>query len=148
MKMKRIYHPYTSWEETSHNMWGTVPDREKALRSAILFTGNAMLYGEYMRRVVLEWPISCENALTDANLSRKAWVGHAAVALALNIPEDITRQAWGFLSDGQRTLANAEARRAIEYWTERHIQGGDVCSDMGEQMLFEWDSRRGSYGAC
>lgn len=145
--MRRIYHPYTSWEEVSHNMWGEVHDRKKALQSAIEFTGNAMLYGEYMRRVVLEWPISCENALTDVNLSRKAWLGHAAVSLALNIPEDITREAWGFLSDEQRTLANAEARRAIEHWTERHLKGGDVRDDVGEQMLFEWYSRRDPYGA-
>lgn len=146
--MKRIYHPYTNWEEVSHNMWGEVSDRKEALQAAIKFTGNPMLYGEYMRRVISEWPISCENALTDKNLSRKAWVGRAAVALALAIPEDITRQAWGFLSDEQRTLANAEARRAIEYWSERHLQGGGIRDDVGEQMLFEWDTRRGSDEAC
>lgn len=134
--MKRIYHPFNKWEEIAHNMWGDVPDKEKALIQAIEFTSNAKVYGEYMQRVVREWPISCENALTDSNLSKKAWIGHAATALALQVPEDIVRKAWGFLTDEQRTLANAEATRAIKSWEKHYLEGEHIRENMGGTLLF------------
>jgi hypothetical protein len=90
-KFKRVYHPYWEWEEVPHNMWGTVENKKEWVQRAIEFTGNHNLYGSYMMRVIQEWPISCENALTDSSLNRRAWVGHAAVALALQCPEDIVR---------------------------------------------------------
>lgn len=120
MKIKRVYHDCRLWEEVAANMWGEATDRKQALEQAIAFTGDHALYGSFMTRVVNEWPISCENALTDESLNKKAWIGHAAVALALNIPEDITRQAWGFLTDEQRLLANREAARALREWEDAY----------------------------
>lgn len=114
--LTRVWRPVDTWEEIKANMWGDVQDRATFLRRAILFTGNYRLYGRYMLRVVNEWPNSCENALTDMSLNRKAWVGHAACALALGCPEDITRQAWGHLTNEQRALANGQADRAISHW--------------------------------
>lgn len=140
MKLKRIYHPYEKWEEIKHNMWGKVENRASMLERAIGFTGNHKLYGQYMMRVINEWPISCENALTDRNLNQKAWVGHAACALALNCPEDITRNAWGYLTDEQRFLANREAARAIACWNENYSKDKAPHPDMGKQVLLEWDT--------
>jgi hypothetical protein len=60
--------------------------------------------------------LSCEQNLTKLDTNRKAWIGHAAVALAIQCPEDIVRQAWGFLSDEQQKLANKKAQEAIEQW--------------------------------
>ena len=116
MKFNRVYHPYWDWEEVDANMWGYVKNRSAFLRKAIDFTGDHKKYGRFMLRVVSEWPVSCENSLTDYNLNRKAWVGHAACAMAIGCPEDITREAWGKLSDEQRLLANREAARAIQRW--------------------------------
>ena len=141
MALRRVYHRWDDWEEVEHNMWGEVDDRQTMLQQAVEFTGKAGLYGSFMRRVILEWPISCENALTDPSLNRKAWIGHAASALALGCPEDITRKAWSFLDDEQRTLANREANRAIQTWEDNYRKGGGVCEDVGAQMLFGfWDS--------
>lgn len=136
MKFKRVYHPYSEWEEVKYNMWGTVSDRDSKLLEAIEFTGNHILYGSYMRKVVEEWPISCENALTDYFLNRKAWLGHAACALAIQCPEDIIRLAWGKLTDEQQLLANKEAERAIQTWEYNYIKGKELYKDMGEPMLF------------
>lgn len=139
MKISRVYHPYWAWEEVAHNMWGSVPDRRSALRDAVTFTGNHRRYGAAMMRVVGEWPISCENALTDRSLNQKAWVGHAACALAIQCPEDIVRQAWGLLTDEQRFLANKEANRAIRRWRLDYCARHGVREQVGEQMLLEWD---------
>lgn len=97
-------------------MWGSVPKREHYLNLAIAFTGNAELYGECMLHVANEWPHSCEHNLTDRSQNRRAWIGHAACALAFRCPEDIVRQAWSRLTEQQQNEANAKADEAIGYW--------------------------------
>lgn len=131
----RVYHPYDRWEEVTAGMWSEVEDRKGWLARAIAFTGNHKLYGEYMMKVVVLWPISCENALTDTALNRKAWIGHAACALALGCPEDITREAWGHLTDEQRLLANEEADRAVRAWEYAYRKDHDLYGPMGEPLL-------------
>lgn len=140
-KFKRVYHEFSEWEELENNMWGTVEDTKQYLDWAIKFTGNHKKYGEYMQRVVSEWPVSCENALTDHSLNKRAWIGHAACALAFKCPEEIVRKAWGFLTDEQQLLANREADRAIQTWEHNYAKSIGVCADMGKQMLFKWNSR-------
>ncbi len=140
IKNKRIYHPFQLWEEIPANMWGDVNNRKEYLDRAIEFTGNHKLYGEHMRRVVLEWKFSCENALTDEALNKRAWVGHAACAMAIGCPEDITRKAWSKLTDEQRLLANKEATRAIQIWQNARLKDTGICNDMGDKMLFQWDT--------
>jgi hypothetical protein len=135
-KFKRVYHPYWEWEEVPHNMWGTVENKKEWVQRAIEFTGNHNLYGSYMMRVIQEWPISCENALTDSSLNRRAWVGHAAVALALQCPEDIVREAWKHLSYEQQLLANKEADGAIAAWEQSYIKDKGLQPAMGGSMLF------------
>lgn len=114
----RVWHPYTIWEDYLHNMWDIVSKEEESilLPRAIQFTGDALLYGSFMLRIVIEWPISCEHNLTNQALNQRAWVGHAATALALNCPEYITRKAWWMLSDQQRIEADAQADNAIHVW--------------------------------
>jgi hypothetical protein len=139
MKLKRVYHPYDLWEEIKYNMWGS-PYDSQALSMAITFIGNHMLYGQWMIKVVNDWPISCENAFTNDSLNKKAWLGHAAVAYAMQIPESITRKAWGFLTYEQRILANKKATNAIAVWYDNYTRNKEVHKNMGEQMLFEWDT--------
>ena len=134
-KFKRVWHPYTTWEEVQFNMWGTVDDRASWIKRAIDFTGDHILYGSYMMRVISEWPISCENALTDYYMNRKAWIGHAAAALAMNCPEDITRQAWKELTNEQQYLANKEASRAIRTWENMYIESKQLRESMGGALL-------------
>lgn len=137
MKFKRVYHPCWDWEELNANMWGSVSNRAAYLKKAIKFTGDHKKYGRFMMRVVSEWPISCENALTDYSLNRKAWVGHAACAMALGCPEDITRQAWSELTDEQRLLANREAERAIQHWERSYTKSNGLCSQVESEGLFD-----------
>lgn len=141
MKLKRIWLPIDCWEEIRFNMWGDVSNRRLFLQRAVIFTGNHRLYGRYMQRVTLEWPNSCINALTDYNLNRKAWIGHAACALALLCPEDITRQAWGLLTDEQRILANRQASRAIQSWEMRYRASLGIRAHMANPLLFARNTR-------
>lgn len=89
---------------------------------AVHFTGNHIEYGKAMIRVINEWPISCEQNLTNLSQNRKAWIGHAACALEHGIPESVVRSAWGCLTKRQQDLANDAAQRAIEAWEENHAR--------------------------
>lgn len=119
---RRIYHPYWNWEDYKAGMWRAVSkeDAEALLEEAITFTGDAETYGEYMQRVIVEWPVACEHNLTERSMNRLAWVGHAATALAIGAPEHITRQAWAFLTTQQQDAANAKAEQAVKDWEARH----------------------------
>lgn len=131
--MKRVFHPYWNWEDCEAGMWRpiTAEERRVLLPKAIEFTGNAELYGSFMRRVVREWPIACEHNLTDDSLNQKAWVGHAAACLAIGAPEDVTRHAWGYLTQEQQDLANRQAELAIHEWNQAYQkQGGQLHIEM------------------
>ncbi len=114
-----VWHPFTLWEEVSHNMWGDYPRRATWRQIAAAFTGDADLYGQWMRRVADEWPASCAHNLTKPG-DKRAWIGHAAVAMAIKCPEDIVREAWGDLTDEQRERANNKAAEAIDYWRKKN----------------------------
>ena len=103
-------------------MWGKVKDRSNYLQRAIEFTGDWNLYGSYMMKVVNEWGYSCEHNLSDRSQNRKAWIGHAACALAFKCPEDIVRKAWGHLTEDQQRRANNMADRAIKEWEKRYAK--------------------------
>lgn len=115
-----IWHPYWLWEEVNFNMWGDVEKKKDWLNKAIEFTGNHELYGMWMIKVADDWIYSCQHNLTKYDTNRKAWIGHAAVAYAIQCPEDIVRNAWGFLTKEQRDLANNQALIAIEYWENKN----------------------------
>lgn len=114
--MNKIWHHYEKWECFQNGMWSNAVKKNSLLKKAIVFTGDSKLYGSFMREVIKAWPMTCEHHLTDLNSNRKAFIGHAAACLALKCPEDITRQAWGYLSKTQQDDANLEAERAIELW--------------------------------
>lgn len=116
----RIWHPYWLLEENNFNMWGNVENNEKYLQKAIKFIRDHKLYGKYMLEVVKQWKYSCEHNLSCITQNRRAWIGHAACALAMKCPEHIVREAWGFLTEKQQILANKEADKAIRRWEKQN----------------------------
>ena len=139
--MKRIFHHYENWEDFQCGMWRTVSgnDRIVFLQRAIEFTGDAELYGSFMQRVLIEWPITCEHNLSDTSQNRKAWIGHAATCLAIDCPEDITRSAWARLSQQQQVDANDQAQQAIDKWeSENERKNTGIHSKVGVSGLQAW----------
>lgn len=112
--MKRIYHHWTKLEEYKNGMWKNLsPEKEKQmLVKAIAFTGDTVLYGDWMMVVIVKWPYSCEHNLTCQDMNRQAWVGHAACCLAIGCPEHITRLAWHQLSTPKQINANLKRETA------------------------------------
>jgi hypothetical protein len=139
--MKRIYKPYTEWEDYLNGMWRKLPPEEEntMLEIAIKFTGNAELYGKAMEEVVKAWPITMQNTLSNTSVNRKAFLGHCAVQYKINCPEYITRMAWKYLSTNQRHDANKKAEINIKHW-ENEIRNKPVHKTLGKQLLLEWPS--------
>lgn len=131
---------------------------EKLTELAIQFTSNHILYGEAMRKVIYTWKYSCENFLTDKNINRKAWLGHAACSLEHSLPENIVRMAWKQLTDDQREKANLQAEKYIKEWEKNYLcklqttqldlfdenRNREIREKLGEKMLLKRTSRRTS----
>lgn len=122
MSLNEFWHPFWLWEEVKFNMWGDVDSKQAWLKKAIDFTGNHKLYGYWMVKVANEWTYSCQHNLTKVGTNKKAWIGHAAAAYAIQCPEDIVRAAWSHLTEEQQYLANNEALKAIKHWEDNVCQ--------------------------
>lgn len=127
--MKQIYTPYWEWECFKNSMWKKKSD-DVLLQKAIEFTGNHLEYGKAMREVVLKWPSTMLNHLTNESINKKAFIGHCACSYKLGIPENIVRQAWKYLNQDQQRLANKEAEKAFELWRNQYMK------KLGATMLF------------
>ena len=117
LPIKQIYHHYAKWEDVG--MWYSITDKGQEynkIQEAIKFTGDHKLYGSWMLKVVELWTFSCEHNLSNTSINRQAWIGHAAAYLAIQSPEELTRQAWWELTEEQRNLANKQADKAIKIW--------------------------------
>lgn len=135
--IKQVYVPYWEWEDFINGMWSKSNDEEKDLKTAIEFTGDHLKYGAAMKRVIIEWPRTMLNSLTNPSINKRAFLGHCAVCLELKIPEYITRQAWKRLTDQQRYDADQVAQETINEWTKQYgEQNKPVRAIVGETLLF------------
>jgi len=125
--LKRVYYSFDKWEDYKLGMWRKVPSglEEQFLKAAILFTGDAELYGTYMIRAINEWPFGCEHNLSCTGMNRQAYIGHAATCIALTCPEYITRLAWHQLTKDQQDKANDKADIAINIWEQNYAKDKD-----------------------
>ena len=69
-----------------------------------------------MRKVIMDWPRTMENSLTNMAINQRAFVGHCACCYDFNCPEYITRMAWKHLTERQRIEADAIAQKHINNW--------------------------------
>lgn len=124
-KLKRVFHPYTLWEDAQAGMWRNVvgEERQAYLIQAANLMKDPVSFLAFMTRVIHEWPYACEANLTTRSINRQAWIGHAATVLAVGAPEDVTRQAWWTLNQAEQDLGNAAADAAIAEWEATYLRG-------------------------
>lgn len=130
--MKADLRPYTEWEDWRAGMYRDVPreDEERLTMAAASLLADAHRLGAAMRDVTAEWKHASEANLHEPPNNR-AWLGQAACAFACDVPEHLTRAAWGRLTDDQRVEANRVADRVIDEWkyrTRRNPQM-ELCFD-------------------
>lgn len=116
--MNRIYHHYSMLEETKAGMWNIPSGQElkRLNKMALKYMQSIKKFSAGMHRVIKEWKYSCEHNLTIISSNRVAWLGQAAVCLAIGAPESCTRVSWYFLTNEQRDKANQSAEIMIQKW--------------------------------
>ena len=145
--VKRIYHPYDKWEcfdagffEPAHC---TRSDYENFQRQYAEFLRDSQLFDFAISRVFDEWPISCENFLTNNQINRVAWLGQASACIEIGLPSSFRGGFWR-LSATEQDIANGIAFVRIKEWIIEHNKSeknnSGVHSGMDCQLLFEWDT--------
>lgn len=120
--IKRVFHPYTKWEDYTHGFYENCSGKEKEskLEKCIILFNSEQLTREYMFRVVNEWKYSCEHNLTNESLNQIAYIGQAACCLYASIPNTITMEAWSMLSQDVQERSNKIAKEAIKEWNKQN----------------------------
>lgn len=126
----RVHHPYTALEEyhPDGGMWAIppAPMRGRYIAATSALMSDPAAFMRAMRRALVEWPRSTENALSNPSLNHRAWIGHAGCYLATGSPEETTRLGWHELDDAEQYAANAAADTVIAEWRRAHA--GDLTA--------------------
>lgn len=118
--MKADFRPYTEWEDFKAGMYrdALAADREPLEKAAVALLSDQHRLVSAMRSVTTEWRLAAEANLHEPPNNR-AWLGQAACCYAAGVPEELTRAAWGRLTDSQRIAANRVADQVIDDWRHR-----------------------------
>lgn len=115
--MERIFHHYNKWEDFHAGMYDECKEgRKERVKQAASILGTPSICRKAMEKVIAEWRIATEYNLSNAEINRKAWLGQAACSCYAGIHEDETREAWGIMTESQRTEANRIAASIIRKW--------------------------------
>lgn len=118
--MKADWRPYTEWEDWQAGMYrdASAGERESLIAAAAGLLADPNRLAAAMRGVTVDWRFASEANLHEPPNNR-AWLGQAACCYAAAVPEEMTRAAWGLLTDEQRHAANRVADRVIDEWKYR-----------------------------
>lgn len=135
--IKQVWIPYWEWEDFINGMWSKSKDETADLKTAIEFTGDHIRYGNAMKKVIIAWPRTMMNSLTNSSINKRAFLGHCAASFELSIPEYITRMAWKQLTDEQRFNADKVAQQTIDEWTTTYeSRNKPIHQSMASALLF------------
>jgi hypothetical protein len=115
--MKRIYHHWETWECVQAGMYSSLSDidHEDTLERYAEFLRDIPRFRAALERVLSEWPISCEQFLSNDSINRIAWLGQASMCIDTGIPR-LFRGGFKLLSDSEQRSANAAAQDALTTW--------------------------------
>lgn len=117
--MDRIWHPWWDWECFKARFYETSPpqgmSREEAKRAYAEFLRDIPRFEAALKRVLREWPNSCEQFLSNANINRIAWLGQASMCIETGVPSHF-KSGFQFLSEDEKRAANAKAREFLNLW--------------------------------
>ena len=120
--MKRIYHPYSLWEDHKHGFYNNCSGKEKEEKTQAVLNmfNSAELTKEYMTRVINEWVYSCQHNFTNESLNKIAYLGQAACCIYAGIPNTITMNAWSMLTKEVQDRADGIAKECINKWINQN----------------------------
>ena len=137
LKIKQVFSPYTAWEDWQCGLWADVrgEHRDELRRQSVELLCDIERFTEACRATVERWSVASAANLTNGEQNRRAWLGQASCCFAHGAPEDVTREAWGLLTESQRDEANAVAEFVISSW-EREYRRFVLCQK--DQLVFQF----------
>lgn len=119
-------------------------ETEKAKERYAAFLRDTTGFRAALERVVSEWPISCEQFLSNESTNRIAWLGQASMCIATGIPRKF-RGGFMLLSPEEQRIANSTADEALQKWLVVHAKTDSaIRKRVAKTWVPEWYSRRGS----
>jgi len=120
--MKRIYHPYTLWEDFRRGFYDNCSglDKKEKIEKVIEMFSSKELTREFMMLAIDEWKYSCEHNLTNGGMNKIAYLGQAACCLYSDVPSTITMESWSKLTPEVQEEANKIANEVLEIWIDRN----------------------------
>lgn len=121
-KNKQIFHPYWDWECFHAGFFETSPPsnmtKDEAKYAYYLFLRDLPRFEAALQRVLLEWPISCEQFLSNSSINRIAWLGQASMCIETGVPSYF-KSGFQFLSATEKNAANNMAKKYLDLWLNK-----------------------------
>lgn len=112
--MKRYYEKYTEWEDFKNGMYElSSEENDKLILLSCNLLSDKTKFLNACNLVIEKWKISTKVHLTNNSINKKAWLGQAACSLMHNVPELLTKVAWGKLDFRVQNTANEVAYNVI-----------------------------------
>lgn len=118
-KIKQIWHPYWNWECFHAGMYSNSSsiDMDAGREMYRQFLADIERFTLAMYRVILLWPISCEQFLTNPTMNRIAWLGQSSMCIETGVPRKF-KSGFMLLAPQQQNAANAAAEKVLIEWIE------------------------------
>jgi hypothetical protein len=118
--MKRIYHTWEKWECYPAGFYENKPSDKTKTHDECQEIYRSLLsdldrFEEALKRVLSDWPNSCEHYLSNENMNRIAWLGQASLCISEGIPA-IYRGGLNMLTEDQQLAANLMALKYLNVW--------------------------------
>lgn len=132
--MEQIFKHYEEWEDFKAGMFSLneVSNKDEKLQDAINLLSNSSSFYLTLRDVCMIWRVATDVNLTNKRQNRRAWLGAAACMFKYNVPEYITREAWGMLDEKVQILANSVADKIIFEYEREDFR---VHKNVGSSLL-------------
>lgn len=113
--MNQFFKEFHYWEDYINGMYRIEKNKNESelINLSILMLTDLKLFEKTCSDVLINWTISSRVNLTNKQCNRKAWLGHACCNYKFNVPEILTRTAWGALNNIQQIEANNVAQKFI-----------------------------------
>ena len=119
----RIFHTWDKWECYQNGFFAErCPDGISQENAEIMFSDfikDTKLFEKALKTVITQWKHSVEHNLTNDRMNRIAWLGQAAVCLAIRLPS-ICRGGYNLLSDNQKVIADNLAHTYLNLWLQNN----------------------------
>lgn len=100
-------------------MYETLPplgfSAETVTKAYTEFLSDLPRFEHALNKVITQWPISCEQFLSNANINRIAWLGQSSMCIATGIPRQF-KAGFSALSERAQIAANAMADKYLTWW--------------------------------